>query len=238
MHDHDHEEEEGQLLSTKGTERRNQDPSRPTWVEVLSHNHDDAEVNTFLEISSKSKLKAALSEMWDAELHLRLFDPATSLPYQYQSLELLQEVKNHARIYVHRIGYEPPAIKEGEPRLQGDLDDISNPASAIQVDDTQAYGPIKDLITALGTDDGQLIFDQLDITIPTIARMVLQRPDMLSVLSDANKIKRDFATTQQEDLDLLRASLIKLLPEEARAIANPTQYAHEVTLSVAKKLNL
>ena len=118
MHDHDHEEEAGLLMATKGTEKR-KDPARPTWVEELSHNHDDSEIATFHNISVKSKLKAALSVMWDAELHLRLYDPESSLPFQYESLELLQEVKNHARIYVHRIGFDPPVIKEQEIRLVG-----------------------------------------------------------------------------------------------------------------------
>jgi len=225
-------------MSTKGTEKaRDQDPSRPTWVQELSHNHDDAEVNTFLEISSKGKLKAALSEMWDAELHLRLYDPATSLPYQYKSLGLLQEVKNHARIYVHRIGYEPPAIKEGELRLQGDLDEIANPATDVQVDQDQAYIIVKQLIAALGTDNQELIIDQLDSTIPTLARLVINRPDMLSVLSEANRMQRDPTTITSSTINSLRSSLLKLLPEEAQSVARSSQYAHEITLSVAKKLN-
>ena len=238
MHDHDHGEEEGLLMATKGTEKiTDRDPARPTWVEELSHNHDNAEVNTFLEISSKIKLREALSKMWDAELHLRLFDPATSLPYQYQSLELLQEIKNHARIYVHRIGYEPAAIKVGELRLQGDLDEISNPDSYSEVATDQVYAQVKELISTLGSYDRPSIYDQLDSAIPTIARLVLARPDLLPALSEANRIKRDFETTSERELDDLRSMLLKLLPDEAKSISSPSQYAHEITLSVAKKIN-
>ena len=124
MHDHDHEEEEGLLLSTKGTEV--EDAKNPSWVKALAHNHDNEEEATFHDISVKSKLRAAMAEMWDSELHLRLYDPASSLPYQNRSLKLLQEIKNHARIYVHRIGFEPPVIKEQEKRLSGDLDEIES----------------------------------------------------------------------------------------------------------------
>ena len=38
----------------------------------------------------------------------------------------LKEIKNHARIYVQRIGFDPPPIKEQETRLSGDLDEVSS----------------------------------------------------------------------------------------------------------------
>jgi len=47
------------------------------------------------------------------------------LSYQYKALELIQEIKNSARIYVHRIGFDPPPIKE-DKRLSGDLDEVEN----------------------------------------------------------------------------------------------------------------
>jgi hypothetical protein len=63
--------------------------------------------------------------MWDAELHLRMYEPEKSLPYQYKALALIQEIKNSARIYVHRIGFDPPPIKE-EVRLTGKIEDVTN----------------------------------------------------------------------------------------------------------------
>ena len=70
-------------------------------------------------------LRQALNIMWDAELHLRLYEPEKSLPFQYEALELIQEIKNSARIYVHRIGFDPPPIKE-DKRLMGELDEVGN----------------------------------------------------------------------------------------------------------------
>jgi hypothetical protein len=70
-------------------------------------------------------LRQALNIMWDAELHLRLYEPEKSLPFQYEALELIQEIKNSARIYVHRIGFDPPPIKE-DKRLTGDLEEVDN----------------------------------------------------------------------------------------------------------------
>ena len=94
-------------------------------LEAYVHNHEDPEASTLFAQSLKSKLKQAMAEMWDAELYLRLFQPEKSLPYQYKALKLIQEIKNSARIYVHRIGFDPPPIKE-DKRLTGDLKEIGN----------------------------------------------------------------------------------------------------------------
>ncbi len=109
-HDHDHEEE--------GEGDKAEDP-----LESYLHNHDDPEESTLFTQSLKSKLRQAMSEMWDAELYLRLYTPEESLPYQYRALKLIQEIKNSARIYVHRIGFDPPPIKE-DKRLTGELDEV------------------------------------------------------------------------------------------------------------------
>lgn len=99
-------------------EEKKEDP----W-EAYKHVHDDPEEATFFSQSIRAKLKAALTVMWDAELHLRLFDPETSLPYQYQALTLLKEISNDSRIYVHKTGFDPPPLKE-DKRLTGDLSEV------------------------------------------------------------------------------------------------------------------
>lgn len=88
------------------------------------HSHDSEEVNTYFEQSTKGALKAALEQMWQAELYLRLFEPDKSLPFQYKALELLKTVQQKSRVYVKRTGYDPPPIKEPEKRLTGELKDL------------------------------------------------------------------------------------------------------------------
>lgn len=125
-HDHDNDnehhlvdhEEDGHEHHDHGAETGEEDP-----LESYLHNHDDPEESTLFTQSLKSKLRQAMTEMWDAELYLRLYTPEKSLPYQYRALKLIQEIKNSARIYVHRIGFDPPPIKE-EKRLTGTLDEI------------------------------------------------------------------------------------------------------------------
>lgn len=108
--DHEHEED------SEGNEK--EDP-----LERYLHNHDDPEESTLFTQSLKSKLRQAMTEMWDAELYLRLYTPKKSLPYQYRALKLIQEIKNSARIYVHRIGFDSPPIRE-DKRLTGTLDEV------------------------------------------------------------------------------------------------------------------
>lgn len=92
-------------------------------VKAFAHNHDDTEVATFFIQSLKAKLKAAITIMWDAELYLRLYEPEKSLPYQYKALNLLKEISNDSRIYVHRTGFDPPPLKE-DKRLTADLSEV------------------------------------------------------------------------------------------------------------------
>tara|TARA_R110000737_G_C14614401_1_gene491634 strand:+ start:1696 stop:3924 length:2229 start_codon:yes stop_codon:yes gene_type:complete len=122
-HAHDTENEHN-LVPQKDHEHAGEEEENP--LEAFAHMHDSEEEATFYIQSVKTKLRAALSMMWDAELHLRMNNPEESLPYQYKILKLLKEISNDSRIYVHRTGFDPPPIKE-EKRLTGDLAEI-NPA--------------------------------------------------------------------------------------------------------------
>lgn len=129
-HDTDAENEEGQWMD-RGTEadhdHDHEDPAESaSLLEQFMHNHEDEETATFYTQSLKSKLRAALNEMWDAELYLRLYKPKESLPYQLKAQELLKEIRNHARIYVQRIGFDPPPVNVDESRLTGDLKELND----------------------------------------------------------------------------------------------------------------
>ena len=120
-HDHDAagEHDDAGIASVKEENDEKTKDALGSYV----HNHDDPEESTLFTLSLKSKLRQALNEMWDAELQLRLVTPEKSLPYQHRALDLLQEIKNSARIYVHRLGFDPPPIKE-DKRLTGKLDEV------------------------------------------------------------------------------------------------------------------
>ncbi|WP_340153507.1 hypothetical protein [uncultured Marivirga sp.] len=94
-------------------------------LEAYVHAHDDSELSTFLDANVKVKLKEALANMWEAELFLRTYKPSEALPFEYNALKLIKEVKRASRIYVERMGFEPPPIDEEKKRLTGELDKIN-----------------------------------------------------------------------------------------------------------------
>ncbi|MFN8429760.1 MAG: hypothetical protein U0V04_07265 [Spirosomataceae bacterium] len=128
VHAHDSEEQEDNHVEAEhphehehtGQESQNEDPLA-ALMEQFVHSHDDAETNTFYEQSTRSLLKMALEQMWQSELHLRLYEPEKALPFENKALEYLKEAQQKARTYVKKSGFDPPPIKEKEKRLTGEL---------------------------------------------------------------------------------------------------------------------
>ncbi|WP_031530032.1 DUF4175 family protein [Dyadobacter crusticola] len=118
-HGHDHGHEHGKSAPTES-----KDPLA-ALMEQYTHSHDDAETNTFYEESTRSLLKMALEQMWQSELHLRMYEPEKALPFENKALEYLKSAQQKARTYVKKSGYDPPPIKEKEKRLTGELKEIA-----------------------------------------------------------------------------------------------------------------
>lgn len=93
-------------------------------MEQYTHSHDNAETNTFYEQSTRSLLKMALEQMWQSELHLRMYEPEKALPFENKALEYLKSAQRKARAYVKKSGYDPPPIKEQEKRLTGEMKEM------------------------------------------------------------------------------------------------------------------
>jgi hypothetical protein len=102
-------------------------------MEQYTHAHDDAETNTFYEQSTRSLLKMALEQMWQSELHLRMYEPEKAIPFENKALEYLKSAQHKARAFVRKSGYDPPPIKEKEKRLTGELKDLSEDFNAEKV---------------------------------------------------------------------------------------------------------
>ena len=68
-------------------------------------------------------MKRSIANMWQAELHLMLSQPEQALPYEEQALKFLKMAKKAERIYVKRLGFEPPPVSE-QRRYLGELDEI------------------------------------------------------------------------------------------------------------------
>jgi hypothetical protein len=117
---HEHEEHGHEHEHAAENPNANQDPLAALMAEYV-HSHDDAETNTFYEQSTRSLLKMALEQMWQAELHLRLYEPEKAIPFENKALSYLKEAQQKARVFVKKTGFDPPPIKEKEKRLTGEL---------------------------------------------------------------------------------------------------------------------
>ncbi|PZX55593.1 hypothetical protein [Algoriphagus chordae] len=153
-HDHDHAHEAGHVHLVDEPEKVKSDSSAQ---KVVSNDLEDGMgglMSAFLnksqtttqtnlnENSSMNLLKLALEQMWESELHLRLFEPEKALPFQEKALEYLKTVQQKSRVYVKRSGFDPPPIKEGEKRLTGDLDKLKNQIEIEQIALTRNLAPL------------------------------------------------------------------------------------------------
>ena len=238
MHDHDHEDEEGQLLETKGTEKVEQ-AKNPEWVKEMSHSHDNTEEATFFDVSIKAKLRAALSEMWDSELHLRLFNPEKSLPYQYKSLAFLDEVKNHARAYVQRIGFEPPVIKEQEKRLTGELKevystrDILKPEMAKSLEYLKSAFPV--LLALQQKTKSTLSDDEVSLLQRAgreLASIAILNSEYLPVLSSLRALATNRTGITDNDMILLIEAFQKIIPSDKKEAVASRYFRHPINKKV------
>ena len=232
-HNHDHEAEENMLLETSGTIP--EDPSRPEWVQAMSHNHDNAEENTYFEVSLKTKLKAALSVMWDSELHLRLYDPPASLPFQYEALKYLEEIKNHARIYVHRIGFDPPAIKVAEKRLTGKQEKIITPTDELIREYKIDFPSITEAVnhfSSLSAGPNHFLNDidkeLLQSAGNELAGVALEQATLLPSLTLIRRLINSGLDFSEKDKKLLIAGLLSALPKQSKDIFHEEIRIHPV----------
>ncbi|HEY0653390.1 MAG TPA: DUF4175 family protein [Chryseosolibacter sp.] len=192
-------------------------------LEAFVHAHDDAEEATFFLQSVRTKLKAALTEMWDAELYLRLYQPEKSLPFQYKALKLLKEVSNDSRIYVHKTGFDPPPIKE-EKRLSGDLAEIKNSKRDALLTEEPQYPAVKDAVRLIGalTQQESIILsprekEMLNKAGQEITELALQKPaQFLPALSLIKNIGQNAvrAGEMKSSLIALQKILYAALPKE------------------------
>ena len=114
-HDHDHDTPTGP--DTSG--------SAEDLVGRFMHDHGAADIGPITRRNPVGLMKRSISNMWQAELHLRLSDPEAALPFEYEALKYLNLARQADRIYTRRLGFEPPPVTE-ERRLTGELDEIES----------------------------------------------------------------------------------------------------------------
>ncbi|MEP3209535.1 MAG: tryptophan-rich sensory protein [Maribacter sp.] len=228
--DHDHDEEE----PAEGDEGP---------LSTYLHNHDDPEAATLFSQSLKSKLRQAMAEMWDAELHLRLYTPENSLPYQFRALKLIQEIKNSARIYVHRIGFDPPPIKE-DKRLTGEIDAVKTSEKVDVISNEDAFEAMRKAVTRIAeiyangsaiTDNDRTLFKAAGNELAVLA---IEKPGShLNTLQSLKWLSEKKQSSWRQLLEV-QSGLLNALPELA---INPNRrilFENEINTLMLKELEI
>jgi hypothetical protein len=234
---HDH----GNSIDPKTGLEKTENPA-----DEYKHSHDSEEEATFFNQSVRSKLKAALSIMWDAELYLRLYEPEKSLPYQYRALKLLKEVSNDSRIYVHKTGFDPPPLKE-EKRLTADLKEIRSTSERLDEKEMENFPSIRQALTRTEillhktpeklTADDKLVFRAAG---NELAGLALQRPGkFLSSLTKIKELTDDEIprSDMPETLEVIYKAFQQALPKQPHRPEQLQQTLHSLDEAFLKNLD-
>lgn len=170
--------------------RETAEGSRPITVEQakeqategLTHKHDDAENATLLGNRVKGMLRTAVGAMWQAELHLRTAEPKRALPYMNQALDLIKQIQQDARVYVQRVGFEPPPIEVDKLRLSGKLTGIADRRVSETARERDSLPAVHRALATLGEESPDSLPLVLQAAGEELAELAVQEPRLLPVL--------------------------------------------------------
>jgi len=115
-----HEDDHGQA------DPQSADMSINTTADIIrffGHDHGEPEIGPITRRNPVALMKRAINEMWQAERHLMQAEPALALPFEYEAYKYLKLARQADRIYVKRLGFEPPPVSE-DRRGTGKRDEI------------------------------------------------------------------------------------------------------------------
>ena len=237
-HRHDSDNEHN-LVEEHGDEKdEEEDP-----LEKYVHNHSDPEESTLFAKSLKTQLRQAINEMWDAELQLRVYEPKASLAYQYRALELIQNIKNSSRIYVHRIGFDPPPLKE-DKRLTGELKDVESYRRSQDFEQENEFEGIRNAISELEelqksppatlSESSKELFQKAG---EELAREAIEKPgQFLATLKDVKTLSGG----ELEGLNLkeIQQGLLKALPKPEEKALPSKSYQNRLDQLMLEELEV
>jgi hypothetical protein len=211
-------------------------------LDKYSDKHDNAEDAQFFEPGVKAQLKATLTEMWKAELQLRLYRPEAALPFEYKALRLLKDLQQKSRIYVAKTAYNPAPLKM-EKRLTGDMSRIIQPTDHQTIkpggDD---YTALENTIAVLESLKYEKISNNADIHILQLANQQLSerassQPELyLSAVSALRKIISS-GKASGKDISAVEKEIQRILPA-AKQLPLAPQNSADMGLSSGYYKNL
>ncbi|MBA4285407.1 MAG: hypothetical protein C0434_07735 [Xanthomonadaceae bacterium] len=173
------------------------------------HEHNESETATLMDPATKLLLRAALNEMWQAELRLRQAQPDAALPYEYKALALIKQVQQAERIYLARTGLDLPPF-DATRRLSGERDGLRDRSRALdrRADDDTPFPALLRQLDGAGP-----------VEVAPLLAWVKAHPDVpdaLGLLAEADRLRRDPACADCRPA--LKARLWPLLPPPPAAV--------------------
>ncbi|RDB04693.1 DUF4175 family protein [Runella aurantiaca] len=209
-------------------------------LEEYVHSHDDGEANTFYEQSTRSLLKMALEQMWQSELHLRLYEPEKAIPFEKKALEYLKSAQHRARTFVKKTSYDPPPIKESEKRLTGELKNYNEAyRSEKNYSQQQVERLVSEVLGIVEASENQKLKGVqkqkvLELGNLLTSKVMNSRLSNWSILSSLQKLANDKPLTETEKKNL-ETKLYQLIGSSLPARENtaPSSYASDKKLEKA-----
>jgi hypothetical protein len=252
VHAHDQGEESvesgGHEGHNHGGGKKESDDKDPvaSILEEYVHSHDDGEANTFYEQSTRALLKMALEQMWQSELHLRMYEPEKAIPFEKKALEYLKSAQQRARTFVKKTSFDPPPIKEKEKRLTGELKNYNEAYFSEKVySQQQAERLVAEVLGIVENHaEGQKLkgiqkLKVLELGSYLTNKVMNSKVFNWSILSSLQKIAGDKSLSDSEKMTL-KTKLYQLIGSSLpnKKDASNTSYANEKKLEKAFWKNL
>jgi hypothetical protein len=234
-HDHNDEghkkwqEKMSSMRILEKNEHEHNQPSKNTSTlyadvpESVMHIHDIQEEATFMDEALKAQLRVVLNQMWESELRLRTNRPKESLPFQYKALYLLKDIQQKSRVYVERVGFEPPPLEEKGKRLTGDVNKVGNKAQKRTYEVNPTYPNLRQAIAYLeDIRENEAKIKSLDKALlnlagAELAQIAMEKPGLylksLKTLKQLSEGQLN-STEIRRNLPALIQSLWSALPQE------------------------
>ncbi len=186
-------------------------------TEEFGHTHDIPEAATLLDPATQKLLRAALGEMWQAELHLRQGFPQRALPFENRALEFIKKVQQADRIYLAKVGSEIPPVDPSR-RLTGKRDGLRDREDALEAAPPREVA-LAALWSALGPEADDAGDAGLASVLSDAESWLSGREQSTQVLDaiaaiDGVRVDPDCAACREQ----LRASLWVLLPQPVAGV--------------------
>lgn len=206
-------------------------------IEQFGHAHGETDVAIFktpggIEQNPRVMMKRAIAYMWQAEGQLRLHRPQDALPFEEQALIWLNRAKKAERIYVKRLGFEPPPVSE-QRRYQGELTDINTEARHTPnvTNDTDMRTLKKTIavlnaplrVNALFNEQEKELLSQTETLLNSLLD---ETPEVIEALASLAQIQRSNRRTPSQCpscLPSLTGQLWRLLPSPRYQVQQPAK---------------